>query len=219
MAPTKLTLADTLSLPNSTVKIPSLGFGVYESHGEQCVTSVLAALKAGYRHIDTAQYYENEKEVGEAVRQSGLKRSEVFITTKIYLTKDSVEETYQSVLNSVKKIEGEDGAVDLFLVHTAAIGPANRKIAWLALEKLLKAGKTRSIGVSNYGIGNIEEMKEYAEIWPPQVNQLEVSYLNPTGASLLDIDETIEFLYCTCWLLSKVVTKIPNVAPPLVPTT
>ena len=178
MVSTKLTITDTLSLPNSTVEIPSLGFGVYESHGQQCVAAVLAALKAGYRHIDTAQYYENEKEVGEAVRQSGLKRSDVFITTKIDHSEGSVEETYQSVLNSVKVIAGEDGAVDLFLVHTADIGPADCKVVWLALEKLLKEGKTRSIGVSNYGIGHIEEMKQYAKIWPPHVNQIEVSRLD-----------------------------------------
>ena len=178
MVSTKLTITDTLSLPNSTVEIPSLGFGVYESHGQQCVAAVLAALKAGYRHIDTAQYYENEKEVGEAVRQSGLKRSDVFITTKIDHSEGSVEETYQSVLNSVKLIAGEDGAVDLFLVHTADIGPADCKVVWLALEKLLEEGKTRSIGVSNYGIGHIEEMKQYAKIWPPHVNQIEVSRLD-----------------------------------------
>jgi diketogulonate reductase-like aldo/keto reductase len=175
MVSTKLAITDTLSLPNSIVEIPSLGFGVYESHGEQCVASVLAALKAGYRHIDTAQYYENEKEVGEAVRHSALKRSDIFITTKIDHSEGSVEETYQCVVNSVKAIGGEDGVVDLFLVHTADIGPADCKIVWLALEKLLEAGKTRSIGVSNYGIGHIEEMKKYAKIWPPHVNQNEVS--------------------------------------------
>jgi diketogulonate reductase-like aldo/keto reductase len=79
------------------------------------------------------------------------------------------------VVNSVKAIGGEDGVVDLFLVHTADIGPGDCKIVWLALEKLLEAGKTRSIGVSNYGIGPIEEIKKYAKIWPPHVNQNEVS--------------------------------------------
>jgi diketogulonate reductase-like aldo/keto reductase len=71
-------------------------------------------------------------------------------------------------------IDGDDGAVDLFLIHTASGGSAARKEMWLALEKLHEAGKARSIGVSNYGVGHIEEMKEYAKIWPPHVNQIEV---------------------------------------------
>jgi diketogulonate reductase-like aldo/keto reductase len=125
-------------------------------------------------HIDTAQVYSNEKEVGEAVRQSGLKRSEVFITTKVMSASGSLERTYQSVLDSVKKMDGENGLVDLFLIHTASGGKAARKEMWLALEKLHEAGKARSIGVSNWGIGHIEEMKEYAKVWPPHVNQIEV---------------------------------------------
>jgi len=174
MSTTKLAITDILELPNSSVKIPRLGFGVYLSHNKQCVTSSLAALKAGYRHIDTAQYYANEKEVGEAVRQSGLKRSDVFVTTKILSRGGSVEKSYQSLVNSVHKINGEDGYVDLFLIHSASSGSAGRKEMWLALEKLLEAGKTRSIGVSNWGIGHIEEMKTYAKVWPPHVNQIEL---------------------------------------------
>jgi len=174
MSSTKLAITDLLSLPNVTVKIPRLGFGVYQSHNKQCVTSCLAALKAGYRHIDTAQFYGNEKEVGEAVRQSSFKRSDVFLTTKIISGAGSVEKTYNSVLNSVHKIDGENGYVDLFLIHTANGGKADRKEMWLALEKLLEAGKAKSIGVSNYGVGHIEEMKEYAKIWPPAVNQIEL---------------------------------------------
>lgn len=174
MATAKLALTSTLSLLNS-VQIPQLGFGVYLSPRSQCTKSCLAALKAGYRHIDTAQYYENEAEVGEAVRQSGIPRSEVFITTKILSAKGSVEKSYQSVLESVRAIDGEDGYVDLFLIHNATVGAAARKELWLALEKLHKEGKAKSIGVSNYGVGHIEEMKEYATTWPPHVNQLEVS--------------------------------------------
>lgn len=175
MAP-KLAITDLIGLPNSTVQIPRLGFGVYQSHNKQCITSCLSALSAGYRHIDTAQFYGNEKEVGEAVRQSGLKRSDVFITTKILTAKGSAEKTYQSVLASVKAIEGEgdDGAVDLFLVHSANVGSKSRKEIWIALERLHAEGRAKSIGVSNYGIGHLEEMKEYAKIWPPHVNQLEV---------------------------------------------
>jgi len=174
MSSTKLAITDLLAMPNSKARIPRLGFGVYLSHGNQCVTSCLAALKAGYRHIDTAQFYGNEKEVGEAVRQSGMKRSDIFLTTKIISGAGSVEKTYNSVLNSVHKIDGEDGYVDLFLIHTANGGKADRKEMWLALEKLLEAGKAKSIGVSNWGVGHLEEMKEYAKIWPPSVNQIEL---------------------------------------------
>ncbi|KAI9743448.1 MAG: hypothetical protein M1818_002760 [Claussenomyces sp. TS43310] len=176
MTAPKLALPDTLPLLNS-VKIPHLGFGVYLSPEKQCVISCLAALKTGYRHIDTAQYYGNEKEVGEAVRRSGLKRSELFITTKILEPKGSIEESYQSVLNSVYIIDGKDAAVDLFLIHAASADSKSRKELWLALERLHKAGKAKSIGVSNYGIKHIEEMKEYATIWPPHVNQLEKGWV------------------------------------------
>jgi len=171
---TKLALTDLLPLVNSTVKIPRLGFGVYRSLDNQCVTSCLAALKAGYRHIDTAQYYGNEKEVGEAVRKSGLKRSDVFITTKIISSAGSVEKTYESLVDSVRKIDGEDGYVDLFLIHTSSGTSKGRKEMWLALEQLLGNGKTRSIGVSNWGIGHIEELKSFAKVYPPQVDQLEL---------------------------------------------
>jgi diketogulonate reductase-like aldo/keto reductase len=186
----KLSITDVLALPNSPVKIPRLGFGVYLSQGNQCVASCLAALKAGYRHIDSAQfaplllapfsadsqsrYYANEKEVGEAVRQSGLNRSDVFITTKIISSAGSVEKTYQSLLDSVHKIDGKDGYVDLFLIHTASGGSKARKEMYLALEKLLEDGKTKAIGVSNWGIGHIEELKTFAKVWPPHVNQIEV---------------------------------------------
>lgn len=170
----KLSLTDLLALPNSSVKIPRLGFGVYQSTSKQCINSCLTALKAGYRHIDSAQYYGNEKEVGEAVRQSGVSRSEVFITTKIISAAGSVDKTYDKLVESVDKIDGKDGYVDLFLIHTASGGSKNRKEMYLALEKLLENGKTKSIGVSNWGIGHIEELKSFAKVYPPHVNQIEL---------------------------------------------
>jgi diketogulonate reductase-like aldo/keto reductase len=122
--------------------------------------------------------YGNEMEVGEAVRRSGLKRSEVFITTKIWSAAGSVEKTYQEALNSVHKIDGEDGYVDLFLIHQARGGVTARKEMYQALEKLLEIGKTRSIGVSNWGIAHIEEIKSFAKVYPPHVNQIEVSSIS-----------------------------------------
>ena len=143
--------------------------------GEKCTKACLEALETGYRHIDSAQLYQNESRVREALRDSDLDRSEIFITTKIRTSRGSVEADYQSVRESVRKIAGKDGYVDSFLVHTPQWGAEVRKDMWLALEKLLSEGWTKSIGVSNYGIEHIKEMKEYATTWPPHVNQIEVS--------------------------------------------
>jgi diketogulonate reductase-like aldo/keto reductase len=173
----KYSFTDVLPLPNSSVKIPRLGFGVYRSPAEQTKQSSLKALEAGYRHIDTAQFYANEKEVGEAIRDSGLPRSEIFVTTKILSPAGSPEATYKKLLESVDKIGGKDGYVDLFLIHSSSSGSSGRKELWQALEKLLEEGRTKSIGVSNFGVKHIEEMKAYAKVWPPHVNQIEVCFV------------------------------------------
>ncbi|KAF3479847.1 aldo-keto reductase [Arthroderma uncinatum] len=173
MAP-KLSIADVLTLPKSTVKIPRLGFGVYKSPTNQCEESCINAIRAGYRHIDTAQLYGNEAEVGHAVRKCGIDRKELFLTTKILTPGDTPEETYKKALESVRKIDGEEGYVDLFLVHSTGSGAEGRKDMWLALERLFAEGKTRAIGVSNYGVKHMEEMKAYAKTWPPHVNQIEL---------------------------------------------
>ncbi|KAH8702346.1 putative aldo-keto reductase [Talaromyces proteolyticus] len=171
---TTLAITDPLPLRNSTRSIPRLGFGVYRIHGKECVQATGAALKAGYRHIDTAQFYGNEKEVGEIVRTSGIPRDEVFMTTKIMTPAGSPEATYQKAVDSVDKIAGKDGYVDLFLIHSPSSGQTGRKQLWQALERLVEEGRAKSIGVSNYGIKHIEEMKAYAKIWPPDVNQIEL---------------------------------------------
>ena len=177
MPPSKLALTDLLPLPNSSVKIPRLGFGIYQSPPNVCINSCSTALKSGYRHIDSAQFYRNESEMGEAVRQSGIPRNEVFLTTKILSAGGSPDKTYEKCLDSVHKIDGKDGYVDLFLIHTSSGGPAAIKEMYQALEKLESEGKARSIGVSNFGVGHIEGMKSYAQIWPPHVNQIEVCSL------------------------------------------
>lgn len=170
-----LSLTDTLPLPNSSLRIPRLGFGVYQSPPSVCVQSCLSALQTGYRHIDSAQFYANEQQVGEAVRKSGLPRSEIFLTTKILSAGGSVDKSYKKCVDSVEKIDaGQNGYVDLFLVHSPNAGARARKEMWLALERLYEEGRAKSIGVSNYGVGHIEEMKSYAKIWPPHVNQIEV---------------------------------------------
>ena len=116
------------------------------------------------------RYYANEKEVGEALRQSGLKRSDVFITTKILSPASGIDKNYQKMLDSIEKIDGKDGYVDLFLIHTASMGAKSRKEVYQALEKLLEDGRTKSIGVSNWGIGHIVELKSFAKTYPPRMS-------------------------------------------------
>lgn len=171
------TIKGTLTLSNS-VKIPQLGFGVYQSSKDHCIKTCLTALENGYRHIDTAQYYGNEDEVGRAVEKSGLDRRDVFITTKVLSAEGSVEKNYQKCLASVKTLDTKSEYVDLFLIHSPNCGFRKRKELWLALEKLYHEGKAKSIGVSNFGIGQIEELKQFASVWPPHVCQIEVRQPN-----------------------------------------
>lgn len=176
MSAPKRQITDTLPLSNAaTVHIPQLGFGTYLSPPDRTRASCLTALEAGYRQVDTAQYYENEGEVGEAIRQSGLPRDRVFVTTKILKVAKSVDENYAACLESVDRIGGEDGYVDLFLIHSPRGGTQKRRDLWLALERLYEEGRARAIGLSNFGIGQIEELKGVGKVWPPHANQIEVS--------------------------------------------
>ena len=172
-----LSINSTLPLPSSA-KIPQLGFGVYLSPTSVCTKSCQRALRAGYRHIDTAQYYDNETSVGEAVRASDLKRSDVFLTTKILSAGADLDATYAKIVGSVEKLAGKDGYVDLFLIHTPNGGVKARKLMWTALEKAKDAGKVRDIGVSNYAVEVLEELREFAKVWPPAVNQVEVCFVS-----------------------------------------
>lgn len=180
--PTPAQLGASIPIPNTkapTNMMPQLGLGTYLSPPEKTIQSCLAALHAGYRHIDTAQYYGNEEQVGEAIRQSGLARADVFVTTKILAPGDTPEATYDKCLESVDNIHGgksgSGGYVDCFLIHSPSVGQAKRKEMWLALERLYREGRARSIGTSNFGIGQIEGLKGVGEVWPPHVNQIEVS--------------------------------------------
>ena len=113
--------------------------------------------------------------MGDAVKESGLKRDEVYLTTKILSAGGSVDKSYQKCVSSVNKIDsGDKGYVDLFLIHSPNAGSKARKEMWQALEKLHEEGKAKSIGVSNFGIGHIKELKEFAKVWPPHVNQIEL---------------------------------------------
>ncbi|KAI1777296.1 aldo/keto reductase [Hypoxylon cercidicola] len=174
MARAELTLTSSVPLRGSEARMPVLGFGVYQIDRPDCAAACLRALSAGYRHIDTAQIYQNEEEVGAALRDCGLPREAVFVTTKIRYPRLGKGKTYLRALQSIQKIDPrDDGYVDLFLIHSPhALKPKDRKELWLALEKLHEEGRIRAIGVSNYQPEHLEEMKGYATVWPPAVNQI-----------------------------------------------
>lgn len=169
-----LSIQDRSPLHNTKTSIPNLGFGVYQLYGQACQEAVLAALESGYRHIDSAQLYRNESDVGAAVQQSGVKRQDVFLTTKIRQSAGGFDKSYQSVVESIEKVGGKDGYVDLFLIHVPGTGRETREELWKVLEKVYDEGRAKAIGVSNYRPQHIDEMKEYAKIWPPHVNQVEL---------------------------------------------
>lgn len=178
--PPHLTLDSAITLLNGR-KMPRLGFGVFQIANPVCTSVVASALEVGYRHIDTAQAYRNEAEAGAAMRSTSVKREDIFFVTKIHRDLGSVAANYESVLESVTKINGgdtsSDAYVDLFLIHTPDLENDGVKHVWQALEKLLAEGKTKCIGVSNFEIEHIEAMKEYATVWPPHVNQIQVCFL------------------------------------------
>ncbi|KAG5920438.1 hypothetical protein E4U61_007909 [Claviceps capensis] len=171
-----LSIQDRSPLHNTNTSIPNLGFGIYQLYGQACQKAILAALDAGYRHIDSAQIYRNESDVGAALKQSSLKREDVFLTTKISQSAGSFDKIYKSAVESIGMISGggKDGYVDLFLIHLPGTGRDSREELWKVLEKLYEEGRAKAIGVSNYRPQHVDEMKEYAKIWPPHVNQIEL---------------------------------------------
>ncbi|TAL51911.1 MAG: aldo/keto reductase [Nanoarchaeota archaeon] len=158
-------LSTTVTL-NNGIKIPILGFGTWQITGETCEKAVLNALKLGYRHIDTARIYNNEKEVGRAIKKSKIPREEIFVTTKLWNTDhDNIEGALEA---SLKKLG--TGYVDLYLMHYPVKEVRNR--SWMAMEKLLDHGMTKSIGVSNFTIRHLKELIEKTKS-VPSVNQVE----------------------------------------------
>jgi len=154
------------------VKIPMIGFGVYQIPLEDTKRCVLDAIKVGYRHIDTAQSYFNEEGVGEAIVECGLPREELFITSKIWIEHYGYEETKKSVLESLKKLKSD--YIDLMLLHQ----PFNDVYgAYRALIDLHKDGKIKAIGVSNFAPDRLVDIASFNEI-PPMVNQVETNPFN-----------------------------------------
>lgn len=157
---------------NNGVRMPQLGYGVYQITQEQCERCVLDALKVGYRSLDTAQAYFNEEQVGSAILKSGIKREEIFLTTKVWLEHYGEKETLASVETSMEKLKTD--YLDLVLLHQP-FGDAYG--AWRALEKLYEQGKLRAIGISNFYPDRMVEFVNFNRI-KPMVNQVETHPYN-----------------------------------------
>lgn len=158
-----------------SVNIPIVGLGVYLMPSDAAFNAVSYALQHGYRHIDTAHLYRNEQAVGNAIRASKIPREEIFITTKLWNSDHGYASTLRACDKSLKEL-GVD-YVDLYLVHSPLSPPQKRLDTWRAMEKILKSGKARSIGVSNYGVHHLKELFSNCEIHP-SINQLELHPFN-----------------------------------------
>lgn len=152
---------------NNGVKMPILGYGVYQTPPEETKKCVLDALNTGYRSIDTAQAYGNEAGVGDAVSESGIARDEIFITTKIWITNADYENAKKSIDESLKKLKTD--YVDLLLIHQPF---GDYYGSYRAMEEAYKQGKARAIGVSNFYPDRYLDIEHFAEI-KPAVNQME----------------------------------------------
>jgi diketogulonate reductase-like aldo/keto reductase len=156
---------------NNGVTMPALGLGVFQSPPEETAAAVQAALAAGYRHIDTAAAYGNEREVGEAIRASGLDRSDVFIETKIWISDYGYDQTLHGFEKSAGKLGVEQ--IDPLILHQPLPSAFERTLeAYRGLETLLADGKVRAIGVSNFMVDHLTRLLDRASV-VPAVNQIE----------------------------------------------
>jgi diketogulonate reductase-like aldo/keto reductase len=165
-----ITVTRTLLLANGAA-IPRVGFGVYQvARGKETRDAVREALRCGYRHIDTARAYGNERDVGAAVRESGIPRAEVFVTTKLWNDDQGYDAALRAFDASFDRLGLE--YVDLYLLHWPV--PRKRLESWRALEQIHAQGRARAIGVSNFMVHHLEELLSDAKV-VPAVNQIEVS--------------------------------------------
>ncbi|MDF9868350.1 MULTISPECIES: aldo/keto reductase [Streptomyces] len=156
---------------NNGVEIPQLGFGTFQIPPQETRETTLAALKAGYRHIDTAQMYGNEKEVGEAVRDSGLDRGEVFVTSKLDNGAHAYDDALRAFEGTMEKIRLD--YLDLFLIHWPLPDRGDFVETWKALEEIYRSGRVKSIGVSNFQPHHLRRLLD-GSVVVPAVNQIEV---------------------------------------------
>lgn len=157
---------------NNGVEMPALGLGVFQTPPAQTAAAVATALDVGYRLIDTAAAYGNERGVGDAFRASGLPRDEVFLETKVWISDYGYEETLHAFEKSVRKLQVD--VIDLFILHQALPSEFDRTVAaYTALETLLAEGRVRAIGVSNFMVPHLERLLSETTI-VPAVNQIEV---------------------------------------------
>lgn len=154
------------------VKMPILGYGVYQVSKEECERCVLDALKTGYRLIDTAQSYFNEEQVGSAIEKSGIAREEIFLTSKVWIEHYGYEECKKSVLKSMEKLRTD--YIDLMLLHQPF---ADYYGAWKALEELYDEGRLKAIGISNFYPDRMIDLAVFSRI-KPMVNQIEIHPFN-----------------------------------------
>jgi diketogulonate reductase-like aldo/keto reductase len=169
---TTMIRSDPVIALNNGVEMPALGLGVFQSSPEDTVGAVEAALSCGYRLIDTAAAYANERQVGEGIRNSGIDRSEVFIETKVWIS----DYGYDATLHAFDKSAGKLGVdrLDLLLLHQPLPSAFDRTLdAYRALEKLLADGRVRAIGVSNFMPEHLERLLAETSV-VPAVNQIEI---------------------------------------------
>ena len=161
---------ETFRLSNG-VEMPLLGYGVFQVSPEECERCVSDALSVGYRLIDTAQAYFNEEGVGTAWRKSGIKREDLFLVTKVWISNAGEEKAAKSIEESLKKLQTE--YIDLLLIHQAYGDVFG---TWRAMEKAYRAGKVRAIGVSNFQAARFFDFAHYVEL-KPMVNQLQCNVM------------------------------------------
>lgn len=161
---------------NNGLKMPMLGFGTYGLSGEVCQKSVVEAISSGYRLIDTAKVYGNEVEVGKAIKQSGIDRKQLFVTSKLWVDDAGYENAKKGFEETLRKLQVE--YLDLYLIHRPR---GDVKGSWKAMEELYKAGKIKAIGISNFDPTQLEDLLSYAEI-KPAINQIEThAYFQQTN--------------------------------------
>ncbi len=162
---------ETIQLNNS-LQMPILGYGVYQVTPQECERCVMDALSVGYRLIDTAQAYFNEQNVGDAIRKSGVKREDIFLVTKVWISNAGEEKAAKSIEDSLRKLQTD--YVDLLLIHQPF---GDYYGTYRAMEKAYKSGKARAIGVSNFLADRFIDLAEHVEI-KPMINQVETHVFN-----------------------------------------